>query len=610
MRQFGKKDFIFAGAIALAAFLPFLINLLSTPAGSSYLGHQTNNDDQMVYAAWMRQAMDGHFLFDNRFTPDPQPGLTLHLYFLVLGFLAKIVGLTWAPALARIGFSFLLVLLLGKWFDRLEWSEPWKRVGQIFVTLAGGFGFLIWHDFKGGITKPVPEVLSSFLMGKLPTDVYQPEGFLFPSMLTNGLFMVSLCLIFFVFQAVLDAKVNSKTVIGGAVALGILMNIHSYDVLLVALVLVGLLAATVYQKSLTKEWIVRSCLIVLGVIPAAVWFSHVLANDPVFQARAATETYTANFRGVFFGYLPLIGLGMTGLWIGVKTQKQKAGFAIFGVLLLALLIAAGENKAGYFLSMPVWVVVFALATTSVVLLSSDSPIRNLILSWALIGTIAIYFPALFQRKLSEGLSIPWAILSVDALRGLLANRAAQEKKLVMALATLVVGATSLRWFVEELQLAKMNVSTTTVHPVYLSADELKVVTALNEVRTRRVVISPPGIPAAVFLENSDKPLPDQFGAPIEGDLNPILSGLTGAYTYAGHWSETPNYMKRRGEVQKIFSAKTSLEDRNRLIKQIGVTHIVARKPIKDNPLGYFDFTGFPGAKLISDSDQYLVLELN
>src|SRR5579885_2753146 len=90
-RAASERSFVRILAILSAALaaLPDVFNWLLRPLGSSYLGIQYNLDDHMVYAAWMRQAMDGRVLFDNRFTTDAQPGLTIHLYFLVLGWIAK-----------------------------------------------------------------------------------------------------------------------------------------------------------------------------------------------------------------------------------------------------------------------------------------------------------------------------------------------------------------------------------------------------------------------------------------------------------------------------------------------------------------------------------------
>ena len=56
-RRVAIRAAIAAGIIAI---LPFLFaNFLARPAGSQYVGMQTAVDDNMVYAAWMKQAVLG-----------------------------------------------------------------------------------------------------------------------------------------------------------------------------------------------------------------------------------------------------------------------------------------------------------------------------------------------------------------------------------------------------------------------------------------------------------------------------------------------------------------------------------------------------------------------
>src|SRR3954469_15152980 len=100
---------VFAICVAIVAAFPALYALAATPPGSHYLGFEYGTDDHLVYAAWMRQAMEGRFLMDNRFAVDAQPGLTVHIYFFLLGQVARITGIAAAMFLARIGFTVLFV---------------------------------------------------------------------------------------------------------------------------------------------------------------------------------------------------------------------------------------------------------------------------------------------------------------------------------------------------------------------------------------------------------------------------------------------------------------------------------------------------------------------
>jgi len=118
-REIRKFARVLGIAAAVLALLPVLLGWLGTPEGARYLPFHLSLDDHMVYAAWMRQAMDGQFLFDNRFTTDSQPGLTVHVYFFLLGLVAKLFGIPLTLTLARVGFSFLAVRLLGEFLVKI-----------------------------------------------------------------------------------------------------------------------------------------------------------------------------------------------------------------------------------------------------------------------------------------------------------------------------------------------------------------------------------------------------------------------------------------------------------------------------------------------------------
>lgn len=592
LQQIERRYVWFLAAFAaLLSLIPFLASFRSAPLGTSYLGFEYNTDDHMVYAAWMRQAMDGHFFFDNRFAIDPQPGLTVHLYFFVLGLLAKLLGIVVAATVARVGFSVLFVFLLHNLVKRFSPNVYVTKLAMTLAVFGGGIGFLVWHNFGVQIVKDSigASVLKPLTGGGLPVDVWQPESFVFPSMLTNSLFMVSLCLILVTFRCVLDARESWKPVLPGALAFGLLMNIHSYDVLLVALVLVGFLVMTAMRKQATGAWIARAAVIGAGAVPAALWFVHVLQKDPVFQMRADTPTYAANFRPVFVTFFLLIALALAG-W-ALRTSKddpqvrnrRMGGAGLMGVLFLALYgLATRPYDAGaeYFLTLGGWALVFALSLGALALLSDEEPAWNLFAAWAVIGMTAPYFPALFQRKLAMGLSIPWAVLAAFGFAVATKKLGRSERNLATVLVLIILSGSSIMWLSRELSLLKYNVSNTTVHAPFLNADGQRIVNYLNEHSAgRTVVVAMPGIPDPLIDPGSGQPIPDEYSTPTMPDLNPIVSGFTGVYTYAGHWSETPQYKERRRNLAtSIFLAATSDADRQARIKETQANYLIAPVP--------------------------------
>jgi hypothetical protein len=607
---------IFALCVAVAAAIPSLYGLSATPAGTRYLGFQFGTDDQLVYAAWMRQAMDGQFLMDNRFTTDPQPGLTIHLYFWALGQVARFTGIAFAMLLARIGFSALFVFLAYRLIRRVTSDVYTSKLAITLTVLAGGLGFLAWHNFGREIVRPEPlaKAISPLTGGWLPVDVWQPEGFVFPAMLTNSLFLVSLCLILWILLAFLDARESWRPVLGGALAMAVLMNIHSYDVLLITMVMVGFLTMQLARRDVTVMWIVRALVIGAGAILPAMWFLHVLRNDPVFQSRADTPTYSGTFRQMVLGYGVMVVLGLIALARmpmpeGDAGKRRWVGVAGLAALYFGLYAAAFQSDPGaYFMSLGPWLASFAVALVALAFLSTERPGLNLITAWAVVGLIAPYFPALFQRKLAMGLSIPWAILAALGLAALAARQERYSRNLTTVLAILVLAGSSLMWMRREITLIAEDVSNTTIHPVFLGKDVRNILAYLNGLPSggRVVITAPPGQPTVVAV-NGER-VPDEYASPYMPDLNPILSGLAGVYSYAGHWSETPRPTERQQEIGAMYSSRTSDGVRSRLLEIIRPDYLVAPVPSSFPDLPLHDFSGL--GEIVVDGTKFRLIKLS
>lgn len=562
-------------ALVAYALLPSLWAVYLRPDDGLYLGYQTNLDDHMVYSAWMRQAQDFRFLFDNRFTTDPQPGLTVHVYFFVMGVVSKLTGLGLAASLSRAVFGFLSVMLLARLIELTSLSPTARKLGLVLATFGAGLGAVTWQAF-GQAYERADAPFAGLTSNRLPVDVWQPEAFLFSSALTNGLFVFSLCLIFVVFLSALMARESWKPVLPGALGMLVLMNVHSYDVMIVSAVFAGLLASSASNRRLTPLWAARAVVIGLGAVPSMLWFVFVLTNDPVFQARAATKTYSPSFQALVFTLLPL---GVAAYAFLASKDWKTGGGRVLGLgalgALAALLyfMAQGRDTNQFFLTFAAFAVCLAVALAASYLVAhEDDDAGNLILGWAAVSLVLPFAPFLFQRKLEMGLVIPWGVLAGGGLALLQAKTDPKLRRPLGAAATAVLCSCSLMWIVREFQYVQNNVSSTTMHSVFLSKDAAGVVAALEKEPGRRVVAAPPGQPTR--LEG----LGFNFAQPAMSDLNPVLSGLAGAYTYAGHWSETPRYDKRRRELDRLFFRLKEPADKLAMAKSLGLTHLVAPNP--------------------------------
>lgn len=568
----GEKKFIIyttAAVLFVIAFFPAFMWLIK-PERSFLLPYPFNTDDHMVYAAWMRQAAEGRILFENRFTLDPQPGLTFSAFFLVLGWISVLVGTSMTALAVQLALSAVVILFLSRLVARIFSNTLERNLSLIFALFGAGFGFINFSNF-GNVVEPARQNwFNRLALYRLPTDQWQPEGFVFPSLLTNALFAWALALMLLIFLSVLRLKIGWKGAAVGALAFALLANTHTYDVVTVALVLVGLVAAEFAVRNLTKEWLLRAGVIALGVIPAAVWLIYVLRVDPVFAARAETPTWSPNFRGFVFGYLPLMVLAAVEIVASSDRAARirvGAGVAVYVVLVSVLwqlslshvLFVSFLNWSGFATALLVTYVAVALSATG-------NSTRNLLVAWAFVGTIAVYLPEAFQRKLAMGLSIPWAILAAGgAIR--LANPLRQARLPALAGLTAVCVATSAFWIKRQLNYVASNVTSTTVQSIFWPGDVRKIIDKLSSESRNATFIAPPGVPNA--LEGGG------FGVPAVPDLNPVLVGMAGARAYAGHWSETPDYNRRRAQVSQLyFGREATAELVAEFCRENGIRYVV------------------------------------
>ena len=538
-------------ASLVVASLPYLFAVAIQPEGTLYLGVHSNYDDHAVYAAWTKQAQEGHVFFENRFTTDAQPGRTIHLYFLAAGWLAKAVGIPVALHIFRFAFGFLALLALYRLIEKGVEDERSRALAFVLAILTTGGGFLVWRNY--GFDGPV--------------DIWQPEVFTFASLMQNGLFCAALWLILLVWKSILEAKDSWRPVLTGALALLALTNIHTYDTLQIAIVSAGFLAAMVGAKSFTKTWLIRSLVIASGAVPSIIWFVYIRSIDPVFASRADTVTISAPVFMVILGLFPaLLAAGY-----GLSKHGQARAVIAGGALLVFLGIA--QSTTGYRMDM-IWASPLAWAALALIAIAicwsykPKSPFYGLVFAWILLGFAALYYPGLFQRKLAMALAIPVGIGAGLAVADLFKSR---SLKLVAAISALVLGASSIMWFARESSMPTRNLSNTTMHRIYWPAEVREFLQFFSKnAQANDAVIAMPGIAIPDDFEN-----PREYSLAIP-DLNAVMSGWGGVKSYVGHWSETPNYLERRKRVMSdLYSPDATYETAYTLLNEAHVNYVIA-----------------------------------
>lgn len=543
-----------AAVILFITSLPYLFALAIQPKGTLYLGVHSNYDDHAVYASWTEQAQEGHFFFENRFTTEDQPGKTIHVYFLAAGWVAKAVGIPVALHLFRILFGFLALLALYRLVESGVSDESARMPAFILGVVSMGLGFLFWRNY--GFDGPI--------------DVWQPEAFLIPSLMQNGLFCCAAWLMLIFWRSLLAARDSWRAILPGAAAILVLTNIHTYDTLNIAIVGVGFLAAMIGAKTFSWVWLGRALITASGAIPALGWFVYVRGIDPVFAARADTITISAPAYWVILGVVPALLIAGYGL------AKQGSKTAVIGTAaLIAVIVVAHVTGAysmdGLWLSMTSWVVLAICGAALCAVYKPKAPIYGLLFSWILMGIIALYYPGLFQRKLAMLLAVP---IGISAAIGLV-RLPIEPGRLKMAtlLAGVSLGLSGVFWIARESMMPVKNLSNTTMQRIYWPPEVAEFLAFFqSNARPGDGVIAIPGVAVPNDFEN---PTDYQLAIP---DINAVMSGWGGIKSFAGHWSETPDYIAKRQRVMKdLFSPNTTRETAYTLMTDAHANYIIAPK---------------------------------
>jgi len=420
-RRADRKAWALILAVVLFTLLPYLFGAWLS-LGRKYFWINHNIDDNCVYLAWIRQAWEGHFLFENRFTTDPQPRLSTNLFFWAIGTIARWTGL---PVLflfhaARMGLGIVWLWTLWLLYKRL--LPNGARMPALWLAcVSAGLGWLFWRD--AGIDAPI--------------DTWQVEAFTFLSLYLNPLFVVGTLLmtacIYDLWRAVQERR-WVYTVRAGIWAL-LVGNIHSYDVIQVAGAwLAFLVVSSFVQRRFDRQrWLMGLTAGAIG-LPTVAYQYWLYRVDPIFRHRADVPTSAPPLWHMLAGYAPLLILAVAAVWVTVRERRHR-----------------------------------------------EEPFL-LLFCWAVVGiglqylprifsAAGIHLPMNFERKMVMGAHLPLCALAGWGLWLLVRHLPARRALLVTALVIALTTPSNVRWLIRDAHNLIRNMANTGMHRAYMEPEE-------------------------------------------------------------------------------------------------------------------------------------------
>ena len=518
LRQHGFTASI-AGALMLLSSLPYLIAAVSTPSEHVYTWMLHNIDDSAVYLSWMKQVAQGQFFQENRFCIEPQKSVLFNIWFLILGALSKVTGGPLAYHVGRLVGVGGLVFAITRLAQSIFKNANHQRLAIVFTCLASGFGYLF-----GGFST------SRGFTGQ-PIDLFQPEISVFQVSVYSPLFAPALALIVVAVTSWIRAESShsTKDAIAAGIATALLGNIHSYDVLHVML---AVICIRVTSDAIQRRFHLHAWLLAIGAgviaLPTTAWVFYATRVDPLFAARADTDTRTAAIHWVLIG---------------------------FGIALpLAIVAVVNAIKA------------------------RDLP-KLYLAAWFLGALLSSQLPFAFQRKMLMGAQIPLAMLAVAGLLHLATKLTGDFPKILIGTAVLLALPTNVFWVQDAMSKLPANAGSTQMRP-YLTISENDALAWLgtNGKATDAVLVGPD--------PTSHLRFPSVALMPHLSVYVPAIAGLT---VFDGHWSETINYGAKITSTVRFFDASTSDDVRREILVQNRIRYVLYPNKLADGPIA--DATG-------------------
>ncbi len=493
---------------------PYVAGAANATPDMAFSGHLFGTSDMFSYIAKMRYgALDG-WLYELVYTTEPHRGGFVFPFYLGLGKLAALVSgqgpqvsydaLVVTYHIARVVCGLLLLLAIYRFMADLLDSASKRRLAWAIAALAGGLGFVAQIFGAAGLIAGAP----------LPVELYVPEAF--TPLLLFGLPHLALARTLLIagwlglFRAA-DGWGWWWVLLAGLAWGGMALIVPFYGAVLGVLVVAWLAALLIVWRRM--PW--REAMLggMAGVLPAVVvaYNAWLFTRNPVYAAWSAQNVLPSPPPGMYLlAYGLLIGLAIPG----------------------AIALARGgiTRRAA------------------------------LVLAWPPVALALAYLPTNVQRRLLEGVILPFGALAAIGVWQLVGpipdaepgnTGARQSPNLSWRLRQFAVAALTMLLFPSTLVLLGGGLVSAlrAEPPVFVSAEERAALDWLQRG-------APPG---SAVLSTFDT-----------GNLLPAYAGVR---VYVGHGPETVNSARKRERAEAFFFGGMTDSTRRALLEEAGIDYV-------------------------------------
>jgi len=349
---------LLASLAALAiTCIPYLIGWSLETTECSFGGCIFLADDCYSYLAKMERAAQGEWLLQMPYTPEPHAQTLIYVFYVLLGKIAALTGLSSAMTYhgARLLFGLGLLLTVYRFLAEFTQRAAVRRLAWLMTTFGGGLGWLL-------------AVLGqSNWLGTPPLDFYLPEGFAFLVLLgfphvaaAQSLLLWGLLFLLKAWKGNPNSQIAFHAASAGVCWLLMGLIVPFYVPVAWAVAGAALLALGLRHKSIPWREGLAAGVAALLSAPVVAYSAWVFTTDRVYATWAAQNL--------------------------ILSPHPLHYLAAYGVPLLLATFAA---RAAWRDERPAW----------------------LPLAWVAVVPVLIYLPFNLQRRLAAGAQIPLNLLA-------------------------------------------------------------------------------------------------------------------------------------------------------------------------------------------------------
>lgn len=316
-----RRERIFVYSVAALAMLmlagPYIYAWQAADANHIFGGFLLNPLDGNSYLAKMRQGWNGAWTFTLPYTAEPGEGAAANLYYLFLGQVSRLAGvsLLFAFHAARMVGAALMLAALYAFFGALFKQARTRLTAFTLAALGSGLGWV------------------ALVFGAFTPDFWLAEGYPFLAAYATPHFALGLALQIWLLVPLASGRYQGWRLFFQAMAAVLLSLVYPFGLVVVGAVLIVQLGLRAARRLPLRGEVLRLLAVGAGGLPYAVYALLLVNRHPVLAAwNAQNLTPAPGLLDLLWAFSPALILAGIGAYAAAQRGQMNHQLLLIWVL--------------------------------------------------------------------------------------------------------------------------------------------------------------------------------------------------------------------------------------------------------------------------------------